>query len=69
LLLRAENADLRLTQDAIELGPEVIDGEQKWIFEEKQRLMDVGFKKLKLAKYSLADWSKLLPKYNLIAKP
>lgn len=69
LLLRAENADQRLTPDALEMGKGVISPKQKRIFEEKMELMDRGMKQLEMYKYSLNDWSKLLPNYKMKLVP
>lgn len=35
-MLRAENADVRLTPDALKLGSNVIGSEQKAVFKEKK---------------------------------
>ena len=44
---------MRLTPDAINIGPDVISQEHKEIFFHKKKLLDEGLKILSVYKYSL----------------
>lgn len=66
LKLRSENADMRLTEDAIKLG--VIPKKQKEVFEKKKRLIAEGEMRLSSISMSMSDWSKKLKRFHIDSK-
>jgi tRNA uridine 5-carboxymethylaminomethyl modification enzyme len=67
LLLRAENADMRLSPDAVAMN--VLSKAQREIFLEKIKLKKDAMKKLNIYKYSLNDWSRFLPQFKIRSNP
>lgn len=56
MILRAENADMRLTEDGIRMG--IIGQHQENVFYEKNELKKKALDILNSYKYSLNEWSK-----------
>ena len=56
MILRAENADMRLTEDGIRMG--IIGKHQENVFYEKNELKKKALDILNSYKYSLNEWSK-----------
>lgn len=66
LTLSANNADMRLSPEAIKLG--LLHPEQTQIFLQKQELMRKGIQSLENCKKSMTQWATLLPHFNIASR-
>lgn len=66
LKLRSENADMRLTEEAIKLG--IIPEKQQEVFNKKKKFIEEGMVKLTSISMSQVEWSKKLKGFSIDEK-